>query len=68
MSKFVGKFRHRDFLMDEDDYEYSKNYSKPKKKKSEDFELKKLRMQDYEDRNYGYDRNDYKKSKKLAKL
>lgn len=67
MSKFVGKFRHRDYLLDDDgdDYEATKSYVKVKKRKSESTDLKRLRMQD---ESYGYDDRSYKKPKKYAKL
>lgn len=68
MSKFVGKFRQRDHIMDDDEYDYSKNYIKNKKRKSESAELKKMRLRDYEDDNYGYDGSYSKKPKKYAKM
>lgn len=68
MSKFVGKYRQNDYFLEDDDFEYSKTYVKNKKRKSESAELKKLRMQQYEDDNYGYESYNHKKNKKYAKL
>lgn len=66
MSKFVGKFRHRDYFLDEDDdYNTAKSYVKVKKQKRENFELKKIRLQD---ESYGYDDRSTKKPRKFAKL
>ena len=67
MSKFVGKHRNQKFYLEEDEYDSQKSYVKAKKRKSEDAELKRMRMQDYREDNYGYDDN-YRKSKKYAKL
>lgn len=69
MSKFVGKHRHQNyFIEEEDDYDYQKNYAKTKKRKSEDAEIKKMRLQQYEDENYGYEGHNSKKNRKFAKL
>jgi hypothetical protein len=66
VSKFVGKFRHRDYILeDDDDYNPNKNYVKVKKRKSEDMELKRIRLQD---ERYGYDNYSSKKPRKFAKL
>lgn len=68
MSKFVGKHRNQNFYLEDDEYDSQKSYVKAKKRKSEDAELKRLRMQDYKEDGYGYDGNNYKRSKKYAKL
>lgn len=65
MSKFVGKFRHRDYFMEDDEYEESKIYIKSKKRKGESAEVKRLRLQD---ESYGYDDRNSKKPRKYAKL
>lgn len=68
MSKFVGKFRQRDYFTDEDEYNTTKNFIKTKKRRSEGAELKKLRMQQYEEDNYGYEDRNSKKNNRYAKL
>ena len=67
MSKFVGKFRQRDYFLDteDDEYDTSRSYVKAKKRKPDNNEIKRLRLQD---ESYGYESRNSKKPRKFVKL
>lgn len=66
MSKFSGKHRHQNFFLEDDDFSYKKPQANDKKRKSENAEIKKMRLQQYEEDNYGYDFRNSKKNRKYT--
>ncbi len=63
MSKFVGKFRQNRNYMDDDDY--SKGFSKNKKRKKDEYrEMRKMKMRNQDDDAYGYDEHETPKRMK----
>lgn len=58
----MGKFRYEDYS---EDYNSNGGYIKTKKRKSQNSEFKQLRMQQYEEDNYGYEDRRNKKAPKL---
>lgn len=64
MSKFVGKFRQdRDYY---DDYNSTKSFIKNKKRKTESAEMRKSRIRQSQEEDYGYD--DYVDKRRHVKL
>ena len=63
MAKFVGKFRQNRNYMDDGDY--SKDFSKNKKRKKDEYrEMRKMKMQNQEEDGHSYD--DYETPKRMS--
>ena len=64
MAKFVGKFRQNRNYMDDGDY--SKDFSKNKKRKKDEYrEMRKMKMQNQEEDGYSYEEFETPKRMKL---
>lgn len=64
MSKFVGKFRYDNDYSD--DYDSTKSFIKTKKRKKENAEIRRMRIRQQQEDDYGYD--DYVDKRRHAKL